>query len=404
MKNPVLDRLSTENGGASLLRKENLSQVLRCLYQNTPISRAQISKKVSLSAPVVSEIIGELLDAGFALERGLGKSTGGKRPILLDFHQDAAQIVAVDFGGTKAIGAVTDLRANILYEETIQTYQKKGDELAELFLSFIADLLSHCERPILGIGVGTPGLVDETEGLVRFSANLKWENFPLKKIVEERFELPTYVSHDTNAAALGELIFGAGRGTNNSLVMMLGTGIGAGIIINNEIYSGSKYGAGELGHIVVIEDGELCSCGRKGCLETVASGWGMSHQAEMQAKKRQDSLLYELGKTEEYSPIMVEKALLAGDQLAREIVEQAGHYLGVVLASAIHMIIPDRIIIGGGITSFGEPLFEAIVTAINEHSLPLLLTETEVVTSELGKTAGLVGAVASVLRQELSLV
>jgi len=265
-------------------------------------------------------------------------------------------------------------------------------------------LVAGASSPLLGIGVSTPGLVDPAGGIVRYAANLRWQDFDLKSRLQERYSVPVYVANDTNLAALGERFFGAGCGVSNMIIVMIGAGIGAGVIINDEIYHGSDGAAGEIGHIpLVLEDGIPCACGRRGCLETVASERAMLARAQRLAAEHPDSLLNALS-SPDVSGEMVVRAVEAGDATALALVQEIGNYLGLAVAILVNILNPQRVVIGGSLAGLGEPLLAAIRQTVQERALPLLSKDVEIVPSSLGSDVSILGAVAQVLTQELGIV
>jgi len=385
------------------VKQHNQSLVLRAIYHQETISRAAIARQTGLTRPAVSQIVGELMEAGLVAEVGQGESRGGKRPTLLSLVPEAYHVIGVDIGGTSTAGAVTDLRGRILARVTRPTDRHDGQAAVDTLCAVLDALVAHTTSPLLGIGISTPGLVDSARGIVRYAANLGWHDFDLRGILQERYPAPVYVANDTNLAALGERFFGAGCGVSDMVIIMVGAGIGAGVIINGEIYHGAGGAAGEIGHIRVVENGTLCACGRRGCLETVASGRAMLARARELAAAHPESLLNKLS-SNGMSGEIVAQALEAGDAVALSLVEEVGRYLGSAVAILVNILNPQRVVIGGKVATLGEPLLASIRRTVQEQALHLLATEVEIVPSSLGADVSILGAVAQVLAQELGII
>src|SRR5512147_1444031 len=251
-------------------RAHNAGLVLRALYDLGPISRAEIARLTGLTRTSAGELVAELEAEGLAEDIGRGPSTGGKAPTLVALIDDARQVVTLDLGERTFTAALLNLRGTIRRRVTRDLEGADGDAALSLVTDLIDELLATDHQPILGIGVGTPGIVGE-DGTIRWAVNLSWSNLPLGQILQERYELPTIVANDSRAAAIATYLFGGEDRPANLVAIKVGRGVGAGLVLNGELFVGDGDGAGEIGHIVVEPDGAECRCGRFGCLETVAS-------------------------------------------------------------------------------------------------------------------------------------
>jgi glucokinase-like ROK family protein len=391
---------------AQQLKEHNQRLVSKAIYTGQATSRAAIAQETRLTRPTVSQIVGELLQAGLVQEVGPGASSGGKPPMLLGFNDDAYQIIGLHVGGRNSIGAVTDLRGRIL-TRAVQPSARSEDEGVLLGLCLVLDeLRAQATRPLLGIGVSAPGLVDYERGVVHYSANLGWRDLPLKEQLATRCgdRAPIFVDNDTNLAALGERVFGVGGGVDNMVIVMAGTrGIGAGVIINGEIYHGTTGGAGEIGHMPIADHGVPCVCGRQGCLEAVASGWALIRRAQEAAVLYPNSTLSTLA-PDTFTFENVRQAVEAGDPVAVALAREAGRYLGLAVATLISTVNPQRVVVGGSVSELGEPFFDSLRCTVAEHTLSLLADQTEILPASLGTDVNALGAVAQVLMGELGLV
>jgi N-acetylglucosamine repressor len=390
---------------AQQLKEHNQQLVLKAIYTGRAASRVEIAQETGLTRPTVSHIVGELLDAGLVQEEGQGESRGGKPPTLLSFVEDAYQVVALHLGGTKTLGALTDLRGRILAHAVRPTDRTSVESVVEGLCLVLDELRTRATRPLLGVGISAPGLVDPRNGVVRYAAYLNWQDVPLSGQLAAQCcgDVPIYVDNDTNLAALGEQVFGAGDGVNNMVVVMVGTGIGAGFILNGEIYHGARAGAGEIGHMPVADNDVRCVCGRQGCLEAAASGWALIRRAQEAAAANPDSMLNVLA-SEGLTIEAVCQAVEAGDPTAVALAREVGHYLGLAVAMLVSTLNPQRVIVGGSVSELGAPFFDSLRCTVGGHTLAILVQESEILPASLGKDADILGAVAQVLKGELGVV
>jgi glucokinase len=307
------------------------------------------------------------------------------------------ETIGVDLGGTKMAVGVVDSEQHIHYEGKESSIGLTEDEL-------VVDLGRELEeareaRPdVLCAGLGIPATIDHDRGVAIQAVNLEISDVPLRDLMTKRLGLPVYMDNDANVAALAEFMFGAGRGARNVVMLTIGTGIGGGLILNGEIFRGSTGAGAELGHIVVEEDGPPCqgNCPNHGCVETFASGTAIAREGKAAAERDPDS---ELGKALAAGPIVgktVTELALKGDPQAGEVVAQAGHYLGVALASLANIFDPDVIVIGGGVSAVEDVLLEPARKELKERALPPM-NRTPVRLAELGPEAGMIGAAAMAL-------
>ena len=253
-------------------RVRNTQIILKTIYGNGPISRAEIARVTNLTPPTVSDVVASLIEIGLVDEIGLAPSTSGRRAILLKVVDDSRQLIGVDLSRSDFRGALANLRGKITHRIDLQLLGRDGDAALELVYELVDELIKLANRPLLGIGIGAPGLVDAASGVLVQSVNLNWRYIPLGNLLQKRFSLPVYMANDSQVGALGMHTFGKQPEDGLPLVVInLGLGVGAGIIIEGKLLHGSPVGAGEIGHITVVSDGEKCACGNYGCLETIAS-------------------------------------------------------------------------------------------------------------------------------------
>ena len=307
------------------------------------------------------------------------------------------EAIGVDLGGTKMAVGVVDSDQHIHYEGKESSIGLTEEKLvADLGRELLE---ARDARPdVLCAGLGIPATIDHDRGVAIQAVNLEISDVPLRDLMREKLGLPVYIDNDANLAALAEFLFGAGRGGRNVVMLTIGTGIGGGLILDGEIYRGTTGSAAELGHIVVEEDGPPCqgNCPNHGCVETFASGTAIAREGRKVAERQPDSAL---GKALADGPIVgktVTDLAINGDPLAREIVADAGRYLGVALASLANIFDPDVIVIGGGVSVVGDLMLDPAREELTSRALPPM-NRTPVQLAELGPEAGMIGAAAMAL-------
>jgi predicted NBD/HSP70 family sugar kinase len=265
--------------------------------------------------------------------------------------------------------------------------------------------VAEAEAPLLGLGIGTPGLIDLRRGSpVHWAVNLDWLDVPLRDLLEVRYGLPVYVLNDSQAAAMGEYFFGTHDATGNLVVIKSEEGLGAGVVLEGRLLHGDHFGAGEIGHLVFSDAGRPCQCGNRGCLETVASASAILRSVRAAALGDPSSLLYERaarGETLDMQAVL--EAYEAGDAGARQVVMEAARGLGVAIATLVGTLDVQNIVIAGRVTQLGEPLLELARQEGRARSLAALARSTRVEFSAIGADITALGAAAVLLHQELGI-
>ncbi len=385
-------------------RVHNSRLVLRTIYEREQISRADVARETRLTRTTVSDVVAELMAQGMAEEVGYGPSSGGKPPILLRVIPDSRHLIGMDLASDEFRAAVVNLRGQVRRQLTIPLHDRDGEAALALVYEIVEALRAATDRPLLGIGIGSPGLMDASNGIVRRSVNLDWRDLPLRSLLEERFDLPVYVANDSQVAALGEYTFGNGSDVENLVVIKVGHGIGAGIVLNGRLFHGETSGAGEIGHVTVVENGEPCRCGNLGCLETVASVRALIGQAEAIAYGDPHSLLHRFAAGPgEITIETICQALEAGDVQVEQMIRRVGQYLGIAAANIVALLSTRRIVIAGSVACLGQRLLDVVQQEMIRHCLAIVATEAEVVLSSIGSDIVILGASALVLNRELGL-
>lgn len=308
--------------------------------------------------------------------------------------------IGCDLGGTNIKGAIVDSEKGIVYGvKSIPTMAHKGhDEVINRIADFFMTMVTESgidPNEILGAGIGLPGAIDSRTGVSVFMTNLPdhWVNVPVADMVKAKTGLPTFLLNDVNAITWGEMKFGAARGCSSAVCFALGTGIGGGVVIDGNLVLGKTGAAGELGHLVVEPYGNFCNCGGRGCLETYASGPAIRSAAMKAVAHGGTTILgelceYDLNKLEART---VAEAAQKGDQVAINIYNQAGYYLGIAVANMIMALEPERIIITGGVAAAGELLLTPIRQVVYERVHVTPLKGITILLGELGDNAGVMG-------------
>ena len=386
-------------------KQHNKRLILRKIYNDQAISRAEIARATRLTRTTVSNIVTELLEGGMVAEIGHGSSRGGKRPILLGMVEDSRSLIGLDLGNSEFRGGIFDLRGRMLHNISLPVKGYRNEDAVNLVYDLIDQLVAVSSSPVAGIGIGTPGVTDAQRGVVYEAVNLGWHDLPLKTLLQNRFDFPIHVANDSQVAALAEYIFGQNQKMPNLVVVKVGQGISAGVVLNGRLYMGERSGQGEIGHVVVAENGELCRCGLAGCLETVSSTRAVIQQAQAAAAANPNSILHQFTDSiEKINTDIVYQAFQAGDADIRQIIASAGCYLGISIAHLVALLNIEHIVIGGRLARFGDFLLEAIQRELNRRLLSKIAEETEVSLSSLGQDIVIQGGVALLLSRELELV
>jgi len=321
--------------------------------------------------------------------------------------RNKSPVLAVDLGGTKIVAALVSAQGDIIQREYRLSLAKEGPEpVINRLLAMIGCILDKAKIKIsqlMGVGIATAGILDARRGLVTASPNLPgWHDIPLRDIVKSKLGVSVYLINDASAAALGEHRYGAGRDVDNLIYLTVSTGIGGGIIIGGELYSGVDGCAGEIGHMTIETDGPQCSCSNFGCLEALASGTAVANEAISRVSRGEKSSLTEIsgGRFENITAEIVGVAAWDGDPMACEIVAKAANYLGIGMANLVNIFNPEKIVIGGGMAHMGDMLLEPARRVVRERAFQLPAGRVNIVPAQLGDDAGVIGAAAFVFEKQ----
>lgn len=315
-------------------------------------------------------------------------------------------VMGVDLGGTKILAGVFDDKLECLGRVKKSTKADRGaDAVADRVAATVLEAIDECDlhpRQIRGVGVGAPGACDPETGTVIFAPNLAWKNFPLKKELEKRLDIPVFIENDCNLQTLGvyekEL-----KGKPRHLVgIFLGTGIGAGIILDGRLFSGFNRTAGEIGHMVLEVGGPKCGCGNKGCFEALASRTAILKRLEAAVKDGQKTVLTEMlgSDLDDLRSGDLRKALKRGDKLVEKVVEEAAEYTGIAVANVINLLNPEVIVVGGGvIDALEDDMLAIIIETARDYAMNGTASGIEILASKLGDEAGITGGAVLARRE-----
>jgi predicted NBD/HSP70 family sugar kinase len=376
-------------GSLASLRRLNRRRVINALRQHGRISRAEIARRTGLSRSTVSSLVSDLQSDGLVVEReepgAAHGEHGGRPPILLSFDASAGAAVGIDFGHSHVRVAVADLSSTILAEraqplDTDHAAQEALDVAIELIDEALGEAGVERSR-VIGAGLGLPGPVDQTDGVIGSSAILPgWVGVAAAEEMRGRLDVPVVVDNDANLGALAELTHGAGRGASDLVYLKISSGIGAGLILGGRLYRGSGGMAGELGHVLVDPEGAVCRCGNRGCLETAAS----------------TGALLEMLRRSHGELTVPEMLALArdGDLGCRRVIADAGRVVGSAAAFLFNVLNPQRLIVGGDLAAAGDLLLDGVRSSVRLAALPAAADAARVVAGVLGDRAQVLGALA----------
>jgi N-acetylglucosamine repressor len=371
-------------------RTFNQQLVLRALHDQSPLSRADLARLTGLTRTSVGDLVGTLVDNGLIEEVGRGHSSGGKSPILLRVAPDGRHVVGLDLGEAQFSGAVVNLRGEILRSIHLPLEGRNGDAAVELVFQLVDALRADDRSPLLGIGIGAPGIIDTSTGTVRWSVNLDWADLRLGPLLEQRCRVPVVVANDSHAAALAELTFFRRPRPNNLIVIKVGRGVGAGIILNGQLFQGDGHGAGEFGHVSMGSADAPCRCGREGCLETMTSMRALVDAAGAVEPSITDA-----------SGLVA--AFLAGVTGIRRIVLDAARELGVAVAWLIGVLNVRHVLLVGPVAEFGDDWLGEVRRSARSSVLALLARDTQIEFGHVHDDVVVLGASALLMEQQLGL-
>ncbi|WP_030847629.1 MULTISPECIES: ROK family transcriptional regulator [unclassified Streptomyces] len=376
-------------GSQSSLHRANLERVVRAVRLAGSLTQAEIARTTGLSAATVSNIVRELKDGGTV--EVTDTSAGGRRARSVSLSGDAGIVIGVDFGHTHLRVAVGNLAHQVLAEESepldVDASWADGFDRAEALVGRLIAGIDVGLDKVIGVGLGVPGPIDVESGTLGSTAILPgWAGINPRQELSQRLGVPVYVDNDANLGALGELVWGSGRGVKDLAYIKVASGVGAGLVINGQIYRGPGGTAGEIGHITLDESGPVCRCGNRGCLETFAAARYVlpllqgTHGPELTMER-----VVELARD--------------GDPGCRRVITDVGRHIGSGVASLCNLLNPSRVVLGGSLAEAGELVLAPIRESVGRYAIPSAARQLSVLTGSLGGRAEVLGALALVLSE-----
>lgn len=393
------------NSEMNVVEMKNNSQkrkIIKNLFLHGAMTNTDLGKFVKLSTPKIISLLNELKEEGIVEELGQGNSSGGRRPNLYGNKEDAFYIIGISINLYKT--TVTFFNAKnqkVTGDEVLTLAISQGSGVVEQIVEFTNNIIKANQisrEKILGVGIEMPGMVDSATGINK--THMVSER-PVAELFREKLGLNVVIENDAKARAFAELRFGLAHSKRNVLAIQLDWGIGLGIIVNGKLYKGRDGFAGEFGHLPMVDNGLLCRCGKRGCLETVASGTAIARLTKEGIESGHSSFLAELTDNDGSE---IKKAILAatmGDQYSITMLANVGHWLGKGLAYLIQIFNPELIILGGPIAEANQYILPPIQQSIQVFCIPELGNEIQIKVSELGSQAGILGVAALLLEHEL---
>jgi glucokinase-like ROK family protein len=380
-------------------------EIIKWLRKFGPASRTDLAYAFGFSRAKITPLVSDLIHRGIIREGGNVDTNEGRPPRLIRFEEDFGYVIGVDLGATSVDVGLADFSGRIV--------SCFGEPLAlcsspEIILKRICEIINDLVQKekigkecIIAIGLGVPGPVDFSTKLLVSPCGLPgWEVFPIREYMKQQFpQAEIFIDNDANIMAFGELRAGIGKGVDNFIFLKVGTGIGAGIVCNGEIYQGSSGCSGDVGHICVDREGPVCVCGNRGCLQSLASGKAIAEKAAQGALEGKSPLLSERmsSKENQLTAEDVSMAAAAGDAFSNKLLQESGELIGETLAGVVNVLNPSHLLIGGGVSNIGHQFLSSIRRAILRRSHPLSTRDLRIEYSSLGMKAGIIGAVSLAL-------
>jgi len=394
------------NINSKTMQKINLKFVLDNIRQREPISRKELAEVVGLTSSSITNIVNRLIGEGYLVENGSGKSMGGRKPIMLELNSKARYAIGVELNVTDIICVITDFKANRIIKKECGTLIHEGkDRVIQRIIDLINQTIEESGIPrekIMGIGLVSAGPYDHEKGIMVNPPNFPgWYNVPIKDLVQNATNIPTYFEKETVGAALGEYWFGCAENVKSLfMINVYNIGIGGGVIIDGQVYHGFCDGAGDLGHMVIDIDGPACSCGNYGCLETIASGMAIVRNVKSEIKRGEHSLLTSF--TDDIDNIdesMVINAFNEGDSLCKRMIEKGARYLGIAISNLINVYSPEMVVIGGEFAGKCPYYIKVATEYARKRTYPLYNKDVKILKSTFGNEQGAIGGVGMVFQE-----
>ncbi|MBB6417267.1 ROK family transcriptional regulator [Streptomyces sp. AK010] len=385
------------------IRTANRYEVLRQIIAESPTSRQELAAATGLSLATVATLVGELLDLRMITEVGFEDSAGGRPRGLVAVNSPGGALIGVDIAETYVHVELFDLGLNVLAraEEDVRPSESLPEQVVGHVATAVGSVVTQAGiegARVLGVGVSVPGQVDRATGTSEYAPNWDWHDVPLLELLTEHIAYPLYLDNPLRASAVAELWFGAARGHGNAVVVNLGTGVGAGLILGGGLHRGVTNSAGEWGHTTMVLDGRLCRCGNHGCVEAYVGARGI--MLNLRELSPDSPLLH--GEDQTATIDALARGIAADDPVARRVVHETARYLGAGVADLVNLFNPEIVVLSSWVArTLGEPLLHEVREAVTRHALPRPLAATEVVLSPIPTDPVCLGAATFALEGAL---
>jgi glucokinase-like ROK family protein len=385
------------------VRKMNRAVILQVFRTHPSLSRARLATETGLNPSTVSDIISELIQENLIRETDLIQSGTGRPGRLLELNPGGGCALGIEINVDYIEFLITDFAANVLWRKRLASTPEVGQEEIILQVSKLAKkasaFIQKGKSRLLGVGVGVPGLVDVSSGLLRYAPNLRWVDFPVRDVLARYFDCPIYVENEANAAALGEYYFGAVRNVKNFIYLSAGIGLGSGIVIGGKLFRGMFGYAGEAGHMTLDVNGDVCGCGKRGCWETFVGPRAVERRVQRSLAAGAKSVLSDMAKGDLKNIVFddVIQAAKAGDQIAIDALGVVAFYLGIGIANLVNLFNVEVIVLGGALNKASPFLLKDVECVVSENTLPPGKEHLRIIPSAHGTDACVMGAIALVL-------
>ena len=386
---------------------QNKSTILNGIRNNGPISRIELAHQTGISPPTVTRIVNSLMEEKLVRNTGVGSSSGGRPPLILEFAADSCYVIGINWGLTHIKGIAADLNGDVLYERDIPYGLSNNiEEDLERVCDLVRYLIGGAMIPpdsLKGIGIAAAGYINKRTGTIEYSPVQKWQNINISIPLQETFHVPVFLDHLSRVMALSEHLYGNARDIRDLLFITVDYGLGAGLLLNGTPVKGHDGFSGEIGHIYVTPpagyEDRICVCGKNNCLAEFVSGRGIAKTARQALIKNKESILQDLcgGRPETITAKMVDEAAEKGDTVSLDILKDAGRILGISIANISNIFNPESVILGGKICR-SEVFFKETASQFHQHGLQGTIRKVKLLRSEMIGQAAVKGAAALVLQ------
>ncbi|WP_252130850.1 ROK family transcriptional regulator [Clostridium caldaquaticum] len=363
------------------IKTNNKKRIINLLSKERELTKLDISRKLDISVPTVTTIVGELIEEGIVEEAGMATSTGGRKPVIIRFLPDSRYSIGIDLGKDYVRAVLTDLNSRIISDRKKELTVITEKEVLKVVKALIEDLINsnmNVKTKLLGIGFSLPGTVNEKELTLEVATNFRLKNISFKELYSH-FNVPIFLENEANAGALAESKLGVARDLNNLIYISITEGIGGGIFINNDMYKGRDRRAGEIGHMCIVKNGRQCNCGRKGCWETYASSRALIKDYNEKTKNTVNSI-----------DEIIQRFNL-NEKNAIQVIDEYADNLAEGILSLIFIFNPDYIVIGGDISKFSDVFNHKLSSKIFKNNEFYKEGDVKILFSSLGNDSNILG-------------